>query len=171
MKQPLIDATYLRKNALFFEPESAAEAIKLQQRLIAHGYVWRQDMQTVAFVQRCVADGITALPEGRMICGQPAGVKSIPARYEDFFALDEDNEASLKLLVRNLERSVAMIGKQADEATQSVHSLQNMPGDFNRLANRQQAIEDRQARIEAQLAELLELLRPRTLEIKKQRQP
>ncbi len=171
MKQPLIDAAYLRKNALFFEPQNETEAAKLQQRLIALGYVWRNDMNTVSFVSRCVADGITALPEGRMMLGQPAGIATVNARYEDFFALDEDSEASLHLLVRNLERSVRMMGQQVDDNTRRLEPVSKLAAEFSQLSARQKAIEDAQFDIKKKLDELIDLLRPRDLSIKKQRQP
>lgn len=170
-KAPLIDGAYLAQHAVYFEPADDVEATKLQQRLIAMGYTWRGDMASVSFVARCVADGLTALPEGRMMCGQPADTKTVPGRYENFFAISYEDSTTINLLVRGLERSVRMMGQQVDDNTRRLEPVGKLANEFSALAARQKTIEDNQFQINKKLDELLSLLRPPNLEIKKTRQP
>lgn len=160
-----LSSTYMRQHAVYFEPVDTAEAEAIQRRLIDLGYTWGVNQKNVAYVQKCLRDGITALPSGRMFCGEPSDFKVVHHTYEEL-----NGEPLLRAAVQKLSSAVQHDAKALDDLRADVRSetsklRQSMRAEFDMLARRQQAIEDNQRQIIERLDEVLELLKPKPIDL------
>lgn len=160
-----LSASYLAKHAVYFEPADSAEAEAIQKRLLDLGYHWGANQKSVAYVQKCVQNGITALPGGRMFCGEPSDHQVVRHTYEEL-----NGEPLLRAAVQKLSNAVHDDSKAIGELRQHFQAettklKYSMQAEFDQLGRRQKTLEDNQAHIMAQLDELLELLRPKPLDL------
>lgn len=160
-----LSEAYLSKTAVYFEPLDAPEAEAIQRRLLDLGYTWGVNQTKVAYVNKCVQYGITALPGGRMFCGEPSDHKVVHHTYEEL-----NGEPLLRAAVHKLSSAVEGDAKAIDDLrkdlrTETSKLRQSMQAEFDMVSRRQQAIEDNQREIKAQLDEVLSLLRPKPLDL------
>lgn len=159
-----LSASYLAKTAVHFEPVDAQEAEAIQKRLIDLGYHWGVGQKQVSYLQKCVQYGITALPGGRMFCGEPSDHTVVHHTYEEL-----NGEPLLRAAVQKLSSAVQHDAKAIDELRADLRGetsklRQSMRAEFDMMARRQQTIEDNQRVIMSQLGEVLELLKPKPLD-------
>lgn len=160
-----LSASYLARTAVYFEPVDAAEAEAIQKRLIDLGYCWGVNQKNVAYVQKCVRDGITALPGGRMFCGEPSDHKVVHHTYEEL-----NGEPLLRAAVQKLSSAVHDDAKAIDELLRELkRDTATLRSDMNRnfedVSRRQRSIEDNQRVILERLDEVLTLLKPKPLDL------
>ena len=160
-----LSASYLAKTAVHFEPLDAAEAEAIQKRLIDLGYCWGVNQKNVAYVNKCVQYGITALPGGRMFCGEPSDHTVVRHTYEEL-----NGEPLLRAAVQKLSSAVhddarAIEDLRTDMRAETSKLRNSMQAEFDMVSRRQKSIEDNQARIMAQLDEVLTLLRPKPIDL------
>ena len=161
-----LSAAYLASTAVYFEPADREEAEAIQKRLIDLGYAWGINNQaTISYLNRCVDLGITALPSGRMFCGEPADHKVVRHPYEDL-----TGEPLLRAAMRETLNEARDGGRVINELRRHIDAetgklKRSMHAEFDQIARRQQTIEDTQAQIMARLDEVLALLKPKPLDL------
>lgn len=160
-----LSAAYLRQHAVYFEPIDEAETKAIQRRLLDLGYTWGVNQKNVAYVQKCLRDGITALPSGRMFCGEPHDHKVVRHTFEDL-----NGEPLLRAAVQKLSSAVhedaRAIEDLRNDMKRDVGALRSdMHRQFEHVARRQQGIEDSQRQIIARLDELMALIRPKPIDL------
>lgn len=184
----LLTARYLRDHIVHFEPHDLPEAENIQRKLFEMGYRWPSGKR-VAYAGRCLSLGLTALPDGRLLCGLPEGVSAAPHDYRDFFTdapppapappparpvaapvrqaaartQPPADSASLELarLARLVETALD------DSRTARVIAKHEVAQGFTALAQRLQKLEDGQKALADKVDRLTRQLAPPPLEIKK----
>lgn len=195
-----IDEKFLKANAVFFEPADLREVGLIQRRLFDLGYVWKNGGAVLAHELRCLRMGITAMPDGQLLCGMPGEVNAVTRSCYDLFAPQSAvpktppaspaprvpypvpsarvHAPSVKVPV-DLDRvaaEVAAIGQQIEKAaldsrTQAQQVKNEMAKSFTDLARRQKDLEDGQRRVMDRLDELIALLSPQELQVLKKDAP
>ena len=160
-----LSASYLARTAVYFEPVDSVEAEAIQRRLIDLGYSWGVNQKSVAYVNKCVQNGITALPGGRMFCGEPSDHKVVHHTYEEL-----NGEPLLRAAVHRLSSAVHDDAKAIDELRRDLKRdtatlRSDMHRNFEEVSRRQRGIEDTQRVILERLDEVLTLLKPKPLDL------
>lgn len=152
------------RQAAYFEPVDQHEATLIQQYFLSLGYNWGPGNKTVRFVQRCVDQGITALPGGRLFCGMPDGETAVTLRYEDLPAPKKPTPMQPSAAMSEIERFRLLTDVQLREVReQMTRQGRDLTTSYNALSRRLDDIEKAQRAMDGKLDEILDLLRPAKL--------
>lgn len=76
---------FLRAHCVVFYPDTAEDAMAIQQELFGHGIHWSTGLPEVKHVQRILEEGMTAA-DGQIFCGVVENEAHVVAQLGDFAA-------------------------------------------------------------------------------------
>lgn len=163
-----LSASYLAKTAVYFEPLDAGEAEAIQRRLLELGYGWgpQQQQKKIAYVQKCVQHGITALPGGGLFCGEPSDVKVMRHSCEDLTGVPTVRAVAQKLVPVVADSMTAIDELRRDIRREAAAAAKDLQRQFEDVGRRQATLENNQHHIMRQLDEVLTLLRSTRVDLR-----
>lgn len=119
------------QNALLFLPENPGQAIYVQERLFAMGFIWVNDVTKVQAIEACVANGIVL-------------------KNQRIYTLSPDDDAAGYKLCALRQLAADYVAPVAADLVPPRDRLIEM---FTEVSARLSAIEDRLSKIETQLGQ------------------